>query len=385
MKLKNLNIFALFVVMLFFNEKETQAFDERQIDLEIQNEYQKFKGYTIPGTSHQPCLAIQFVYSLQEKLKQTQDDNIAQKIVLIVGRGVGVGGISERQATEEESKLLYSALYQVASFKINEECYSFDNMYCTSFGPYAIKSGVYKTEVNQLINISISKIVTEDKLQLNSSNFLKDNKSYEILVESVIYKICGMATRSAQYVQKICNNLGFNEKTSFDQCMALAKKGRLKAQYLVGNLYGFKDNKEKCFSWCKISAENGYIPAQRALAVFYQAGYGVERDFKMHLKWLTSAAEQGDLDSQYELAEEYYNNPWAERDDVQFSLAAKWYRCCAERGLSKAQQRLVNMYQQGLGVPKNEIEAAKWQDIYDENDSDEYEYGYKICTNKSIF
>lgn len=380
--MKHLIKSILFIIIFLSLDKETTGHYSSCIELEIQNEYEKFTGCTIPDLRNQPCLAVQFVYSLQEKLKNTHDKNIAEKIALIIGRGVGVGGISERQATDEEHKLLFSALYQVASYKIEEECYSFSPLSANIRGTFYTKSDLYKVEVNQLINISISKVVREDKLEVSSLNFLKDQNSYERLLESVTYKFCGLPVSSPSYIIEVCNKLGFNNETSFNQCLVLAKKGKPKAQYLVSNFYGLKDNKDKCLSWCKLSAENGYIPAQICLAVFYKAGCCVKGNQDMYLKWLTLAAEQGDLDSQYELAEEYYNN----RINENFSLAAKWYRCCAERGLSKAQKILVTMYQQGLGVPKNENEATKWQDMYDENDSDEYEYSkYSISSGKSIF
>ena len=45
------------------------------------------------------------------------------------------------------------------------------------------------------------------------------------------------------------------------------------------------------------------------------------------------------------------------RDDVE---AAKWLRLAAEQGRAAAQHNLGFQYQQGLGVPQDYIEAHKW-------------------------
>ena len=45
------------------------------------------------------------------------------------------------------------------------------------------------------------------------------------------------------------------------------------------------------------------------------------------------------------------------QDDVE---AAKWYRKAAEQGYAAAQSNLGEMYRDGRGVAKDDVEAYKW-------------------------
>ncbi|RZI45869.1 hypothetical protein [Candidatus Finniella inopinata] len=73
---------------------------------EITREYATFRGRQIPNLSNQPCLAVQFIYHLQE----SRAARAAEKIALIIGSGAGVGGISDRAATPAERALMVRGL-----------------------------------------------------------------------------------------------------------------------------------------------------------------------------------------------------------------------------------------------------------------------------------
>lgn len=68
-------------------------------------------------------------------------------------------------------------------------------------------------------------------------------------------------------------------------------------------------------------------------------------------------AEQGDAAAQASLGGLYYSGLGVARDERQ---AASWYRRAAEQGQREAQFRLAAMYDQGIGVPPNYAEAARW-------------------------
>ena len=44
-----------------------------------------------------------------------------------------------------------------------------------------------------------------------------------------------------------------------------------------------------------------------------------------------------------------------------YAEAAKWYHKAADRDHPGAQQKLAQMYRDGVGVSKNEQEALKWE------------------------
>lgn len=68
-------------------------------------------------------------------------------------------------------------------------------------------------------------------------------------------------------------------------------------------------------------------------------------------------AEAGDAQAQLYLAYAYRRGLGVARDDVQ---AAHWYRRAAEQGLADAQYQLGLMYELGLGVAADPAEAEYW-------------------------
>ena len=72
---------------------------------------------------------------------------------------------------------------------------------------------------------------------------------------------------------------------------------------------------------------------------------------------LKKRAEAGDVDAQSSLGVMYDNGTGVPEDDVE---AVKWYRLAADQGDANAQGLLGLMYANGNGVPEDYIEAVKW-------------------------
>ena len=53
----------------------------------------------------------------------------------------------------------------------------------------------------------------------------------------------------------------------------------------------------EAFSMFEDLAEDGHIPSQKALAVMYIAGLGVDRDYDKAKEWLEKAADEGDSEA----------------------------------------------------------------------------------------
>ena len=68
-------------------------------------------------------------------------------------------------------------------------------------------------------------------------------------------------------------------------------------------------------------------------------------------------AEQGDASAQYFLGFIYENGLGVPEDDVE---AVRWWLLAAEQGHAFAQYNLGNMYDSGRGVPENDAEAVRW-------------------------
>ena len=76
-----------------------------------------------------------------------------------------------------------------------------------------------------------------------------------------------------------------------------------------------------------------------------------------NIERVRQAAEQGDAEAQVSLGTMYSQGIGMPEDDRE---AAKWYRKAAEQGMALAQASLGLMYAQGDGVPEDDREAAKW-------------------------
>jgi TPR repeat protein len=170
----------------------------------------------------------------------------------------------------------------------------------------------------------------------------------------------------------------------------IAEQGNADAQFGLGRAYhrgtDIAQNKAEAVKWIRKAAEQGHAEAQFFLSCLYCAGDGVEENVVEMAKWLKKAAlrgheraikvlndmeanvtaahvpiqeaaEQGDVEAQYELGICYGNGDGVEKD---YAKAVYWWRHAAERGHAKAQYNLGIFYYQGMGVEKNEEEGLKW-------------------------
>ena len=90
---------------------------------------------------------------------------------------------------------------------------------------------------------------------------------------------------------------------------------------------------------------------QQGLTAYKQSDY--QTAFKL---WLP-LAEQGDVQAQLKLGSMYELGLGVKQDDVE---AVKWYRQAAEQGHEGAQFNLGLMYETGRGVKQDDFEAVKW-------------------------
>jgi TPR repeat protein len=107
--------------------------------------------------------------------------------------------------------------------------------------------------------------------------------------------------------------------------------------------------------WYKLAAAQGYSSAQYRLGIMY--GLGLDRSVAEAIHWLSVAAKAGDDGALY--AQGHLNET---ADGIRnYQTAFEHYQSSARRGNKDAQLRLAQMFAQGLGVARNEGDAAKWQ------------------------
>lgn len=88
-----------------------------------------------------------------------------------------------------------------------------------------------------------------------------------------------------------------------------------------------------------------------------RSGGGVPQDYSEAVRWYRKAAEQGNADSQNNLALMYEHGQGGPQDYV---AAVAWYRKAADQGNAAAQHNLGHMYEDGKGVPQNYTQAHMW-------------------------
>ena len=105
------------------------------------------------------------------------------------------------------------------------------------------------------------------------------------------------------------------------------------------------------------AAEQGDVEAQYNLAFLYDEGRGVPQDDAEAVRWFRLAAGQGDAGAQNNLAFLYDGGRGVPPDDAE---AVRWYRLAADQGHTVAQYNLGVMYAEGLGVPQDHVAAHMW-------------------------
>lgn len=149
--------------------------------------------------------------------------------------------------------------------------------------------------------------------------------------------------------------------------------------YEKGLDYYNQENFEEAVNWYRKAAEQGNAQAQFELADCYRKGEGVSEDDVEAVKWYRKAAEQGDSDAQFYLGCCYDNGEGVGQN---LAEAAAWYRKAAEQGHVSAQYYLGVCYENGEGVGQNLAEAAAWYRKAADQGNEEAEEGYKDVVAK---
>ncbi|MDP6565601.1 MAG: tetratricopeptide repeat protein [Alphaproteobacteria bacterium] len=112
---------------------------------------------------------------------------------------------------------------------------------------------------------------------------------------------------------------------------------------------------------------------QEALRAFDEGKYA------MAMRLWRPLAERGDADALFGIAMMYDNGYGLARD---YAAAAKWYRRAAERGSVMAQHNLGLMHFNGEGVAQDYVRAHMWLDIASVNGDRSSRTGKKIVAEQ---
>lgn len=109
--------------------------------------------------------------------------------------------------------------------------------------------------------------------------------------------------------------------------------------------------------WIGKAAEQGYLPAQRAMSMLLISGIGGEKDIKGAEAWLKKAAEKGDGDAYLGLSE-LQSKGIGRPVDIQ--EGNRLLRIAAEHGSERAQYNLGAALYNGESMPADKVESLAW-------------------------
>jgi TPR repeat protein len=142
----------------------------------------------------------------------------------------------------------------------------------------------------------------------------------------------------------------------FSALSSEAESGHREAQFWLGSIFVqgrlVQKDYEQAEMWFLKSAEDGYIPAQRALGLLYS-----HSDPAKAAMWLQKAAQKGDAEAQFDLGNAYEQGSLG---TINYRQALNWLQKSAKQGHPEAQAMLAQMYEDGEGVKQNYVLAAKW-------------------------
>jgi TPR repeat protein len=133
------------------------------------------------------------------------------------------------------------------------------------------------------------------------------------------------------------------------------------AQWNLGELYatglpGVEADPKKATLLCKRAANAGFAPASATLGALFARAKKHERA----VQWWTLAAEQGDLESLFNLGQAHRLGLGVAKDEAK---AFELLRKAALGGVAAAQSRIGLAYATGEGAALDPIEACKWFEL----------------------
>ena len=196
----------------------------------------------------------------------------------------------------------------------------------------------------------------------NIQNSIIDNQIQNILNETNLDKIYDkilLHELGIIYDNGIVTSQDYKQAIKFFKLSA--DQGYPPAQNKLGVKYensdGVKPNYSEAIKYFKLAAKQGNVSAQYKLGVIYDEGKYLSKNDNKAFKYFKLAANQGDSSAQYNLASMYQNGDGVKQD---YKEAIKYYKLSADQGFPPAQNNLGSIYKNGDGVEQDYKEAIKY-------------------------
>lgn len=152
-----------------------------------------------------------------------------------------------------------------------------------------------------------------------------------------------------------------DEELAFQWMERAANAGDARAIVELANMYMSSETKKdekKGFNCYKQGAEMGDKRAHCQLALCYAGGYGVDKNEKEVLSWMSQSANNGYAPAMFELGTMYHQGTCGLPQDI--VKAIYWYKKAAKAGSSNAMVNLGYCYENGIGVEKDFWKAIEY-------------------------
>jgi TPR repeat protein len=152
-----------------------------------------------------------------------------------------------------------------------------------------------------------------------------------------------------------------NNDAAFGYLVQMAEQGDPESQFNLGYYYGYSDaddrDYEKAVKWLQLSSMQENVDATKLLAHHYLKGLGVTKDSEAAVQCYISLAKTGDSECLETLGRLYTGEEGVGAD---LEMSSIWYVLAAKNGRVTSQIRCIAIYEKGLGVERDLVEAFAW-------------------------
>lgn len=190
------------------------------------------------------------------------------------------------------------------------------------------------------------------------------------------FMICSTICVNAQSdLVKLKNGIASFEARNGTQAIELlkplAEKGNPRSQFYLGQIYregpglfpGVEKDEELGDSWIQKAADAGLPEAEYFVGVSYLIGFGKPKDIEAALVWITKAANHSDVHAMAVMGNACWGGDPLEGVPRNPKVAMTWFKKAARKSDSHSMFMIALMYEKGIGVPQDYIEAHAWMNL----------------------
>lgn len=130
--------------------------------------------------------------------------------------------------------------------------------------------------------------------------------------------------------------------------------GNMDAYCQLGRMFEAEGDMHKAAQFYEKAAENGDLQAQYDIGYMYKNGDGVKKDLEKGAKWMVLAAERGSAAAQNDYGIMLQFGQGVEQNE---ELAVEYYRKAVEGNVTAAKYNLAWCYLDGVGVEQDSLEG----------------------------